>query len=194
MQQWEDSRLIAAFKLKPDDKVFEVLVNRYQRYAYAIALNYVKDETDATDVVQESFMRMLRSLHTFRGGSRFSTWLYSLVYFTSVDWIRKNRGPVFLQVDNIEEHYDEILHGEPIAGNLDQKIRAEYIEKALKLISEDNAMIIRLFYFMDQSLDEIGIIMNIPGKSAIKVRLFRARAAMKQILNDLLGGHAKESL
>jgi RNA polymerase sigma-70 factor (ECF subfamily) len=190
VEKWDDNRLIEACK-QPNAKAFAVLVDRYQNYAYAIALNYVKDKDDAEDIVQESFMKLVHSLKSFKGDSKFSTWLYSLVYFTSVDWIRKHRK---IQVSGTEEAHLEIPAGQSLTADLDKKIRGEYIQKALKLLPEDAAMILTLFYFMDQSLDEIALIMKIPGKSAIKVKLFRARAALKEQLDKLLDGKAKEYL
>lgn len=196
MKQWEDEQLVNALMRQPDERVFEVLVNRYQHYAYTIALNYVKNSADAEDVVQEAFLKLVHALHTFKGGSRFSTWFYSLVRFTAIDWMRKNDRPAFSRIDavNAGELHTTLHSGESLAAGLDRKIRSEYLHKALELLPEDDALILSLFYLMDQSLDETAAIMNVSGKSTIKVRLFRARAALKQQLDKLLDGKAKDNL
>jgi RNA polymerase sigma-70 factor (ECF subfamily) len=192
VEKWEDNRLIEACK-QPNTKAFSILVHRYQSYAYAIALNYVKDKDDAEDIVQESFVKVVQSLKSFKGDSKFSTWLYSLVYFTSVDWIRKHRKTQVSGFSANEDTYHEIPSRLSVSADLDKKIRAEYIQKALKLLPEDTSMILNLFYYMDQSLDEIAKIMN-TSENSMKVRLFRARAALKQQLDKLLDGKAKEHL
>ena len=87
----DDQGLVKAFS-NGDEQAFTELVCRYQKYAYNIALNCVKNDHDAEDIVQDCFLKMINSAQKFRLESKFSTWLYSLVYFTAIDWVRKKTG------------------------------------------------------------------------------------------------------
>jgi RNA polymerase sigma-70 factor (ECF subfamily) len=175
-----------------DEEAFAELVNRYKDYAYAIALNCVKNEHHAEDVVQEAFLKLIGSLKTFRKKSKFSTWLYSLVYFTAVDWLRKNTR---LKTEELNTEIDQTVQSEHISSAVvEGKIKNEYLQKALRLLTEDEATILSLFYFMNQSLNEIAVIMNIQNTNTIKTKLSRARSNLKQTLDILVKGNSKDML
>ena len=69
--------LLAAKAAAGDDHAFEQLVSRYEARIYRLACR-LTSETDAPDVLQETFLQVYRNLRTFRGDSRFSTWLYRI--------------------------------------------------------------------------------------------------------------------
>jgi RNA polymerase sigma-70 factor, ECF subfamily len=73
----EDRRLVDRAKAG-DVQAFEALVRRYERWVFTLALRMVGDRGDAEDVAQEVFLKAYRGLASFRGGSRFSTWLYAI--------------------------------------------------------------------------------------------------------------------
>ena len=70
--------------LKGDHAAFGILVDKYKRMVYTVALKIMDNAADAEDVAQESFVKAFRQLHTFEGKSKFSTWLYTIVYRTAV--------------------------------------------------------------------------------------------------------------
>jgi RNA polymerase sigma-70 factor, ECF subfamily len=73
----EDRRLVDRAKAG-DIRAFEALVRRYERWVFTLAFRMVGDRGDAEDVAQEVFLKAYRGLSGFRGGSRFSTWLYAI--------------------------------------------------------------------------------------------------------------------
>jgi RNA polymerase sigma-70 factor (ECF subfamily) len=73
----EDQRLVHRAKAG-DVGAFEALVRRYERWVFTLALRMVGNRGDAEDVAQEVFLKAYRGLPGFRGGSRFSTWLYAI--------------------------------------------------------------------------------------------------------------------
>jgi len=77
VERAEKSRLIAAI-VAGDTQLYRQLIRPYQRSVYFMSLSYMKDEKDAEDVAQEAFLRAFRSLRTFRGDSKFSTWLIKI--------------------------------------------------------------------------------------------------------------------
>ncbi len=75
-----------------DQRAFKLLVERYQRKVYAVALGMVKDKEEARDVAQEAFVKVYRYLDHFKGDASFYTWLYRITVNISIDAIRKKGG------------------------------------------------------------------------------------------------------
>ena len=173
-----------------NEKAFARLIIRYQSYVYAIALNYVTNKEDAEDIVQETFIKLISSLRSFKKDSKFSTWLYSIVYFTCIDWLRKRKGSKKYDLKGLEN-----LPSDDLSYNiLDKKTNAFYIQQAFKILTEEDSTILTLFYYMDQSLQEIASIMKISNINTMKVKLFRARKSLKTALDKLLRGNSQQLL
>jgi RNA polymerase sigma-70 factor (ECF subfamily) len=173
-----------------NEKAFARLIIRYQSYVYAIALNYVTNKEDAEDIVQETFIKLISSLKSFKKDSKFSTWLYSIVYFTCIDWLRKRKGSKKYDLKGLEN-----LPSDDLSYNiLDKKTNAFYIQQAFKILTEEDSTILTLFYYMDQSLQEIASIMKISNINTMKVKLFRARKSLKTALDKLLRGNSQQLL
>ena len=76
-----------------DERAFRLLVERYQKKVYAVALGMVKDREEAMDVVQEAFVKVHRSLDSFKADATFYTWLYRITVNVCIDVIRR-RGAI----------------------------------------------------------------------------------------------------
>ena len=90
----EQIDLLARRAQAGDRAALAALVQSQQRYVYSIALGVMKEPADAADMSQEAFVRLMRSLHTYRGETRFTTWLYRLVTNLCLDELRRRRGVV----------------------------------------------------------------------------------------------------
>ena len=75
--------------LSGDTQAYAVLVNRYQNYVFTLAMRMVKTREDAEEVAQDIFIKAYRALADFRGASKFSTWLYTIVNTTCITFLRK---------------------------------------------------------------------------------------------------------
>ncbi len=71
-----------------------MLVKRYEQYAFTLALRFVKNREDAHEVAQDAFLRAFRYLPDFRGEAKFSTWLYKIIYSTSLNFLRKQNPDI----------------------------------------------------------------------------------------------------
>src|SRR5690242_12608464 len=87
--EWTDEAAVAMAK-KGDTDAFRVLVDRHGRSAFRLAYRMTGNEQDAEDVVQESFLRALRQIHTFDGRASFRTWFYRIVANCALDTVRKS--------------------------------------------------------------------------------------------------------
>src|ERR1700752_2841316 len=122
------------------------LVKRHQRFVFTLAMRFAKGREDAEEIAQDCFIKAYRSLASFQGQAKFSTWLYSIVYTTAMTFLRKRRidtdsiddDEAFIQVENKPSAYDFY--------NVENKSRSFYLNQAIEQLLPDDAAIITLFY------------------------------------------------
>ena len=165
--------------LAGDHQAYALLVNRYQNYVFTLTLRMIKSREDAEEVAQDIFVKAYRSLADFRGASKFSTWLYTIVNTTCITFLRKKKLDVHsLDNEKVFEVADSQDSG--MRANLvEQKSRAAMVSNAIDLLSADDAQVITLFYKAEQSLEEVAQVLGVEVNTA-KVRLHRARARLKE--------------
>jgi len=176
--------------LAGDQSAYADLVKRHQRFVFTLAVRFMKTREDAEEVAQDCFVKAYRSLESFQGGSKFSTWLYSIVYTTAMTALRKKR----LDTDSIDDEntYIQIENtGGYDVNNVENKSRSFYLNQAIAQLLPDDATIITLFYKGEQSLEEIAQTMGMDAKT-VKVKLFRARQRLKDRLERNLKDEVKE--
>jgi RNA polymerase sigma-70 factor (ECF subfamily) len=165
--------------LRGDQQAYAEIVKRYQNFVFTIALRYTPNREDAEEIAQDCFIKAYRSLADFRGESKFTTWLYTIVTTTCLTFLRKKKLEVH-SLDNekvfeMAENQDSGMN----ANQVEQKSRVSMVNRAIALLSPDDAQIITLFYKGEQSLEEIAQIMHMEANT-VKVRLHRARQRLKE--------------
>ncbi len=165
--------------LSGDHQAYAGLVNRYQNYVFTLALRMVKNREDAEEVAQDIFIKAYKYLAEFRGASKFSSWLYTIVNNTCISFLRKKRLDVH-SLDNekvfeLADNQDSGLR----SNMIEQKSRIAMVNQAINLLNPDDATIITLFYKGEQTLDEIAQALGLETNTA-KVRLHRARTRLKE--------------
>lgn len=157
------------------------IVDKYKDTVFSIALKVLRNREDAEEISQETFVKAYKSIHSFRGDAKFSTWLFRITYNTCISEVRK-RKYVTSSLD--EERYlaetDEI----DLDGPLGEK-RAVYVKTALEKLEQEDYTLVVLYYFEDQSIEEISKVTKL-SESNVKVKLHRARKKLYHILNELL--------
>ena len=176
-----------------DQQAYALLVDRYQRYVFTITLRFLKTREDAEEVSQDVFIKVYRSLADFRGASKFSTWLYTIVNTTCITFLRKKRLETHsLDHEKVFEAADSIDSG--MRANLvEQKSRVAMVNQAIRLLNTDDAEILTLFYKGEQTLEEIASILSIEPNAA-KVRLHRARTRLKDKMETHFADEVKDLL
>lgn len=173
-----DNEIISSV-LQGDKNAFAELVTRYQNYVFTLTLRLIKNREDAEEVAQDVFIKAYRYLADFRGDSKFSTWLYTIVKTTSITFLRKKK--LAIQSLDDEKTFE-------VADSRDSGMRADHVEKksrvtmvnnAIALLSPDDAEVITLFYKAEQTLEEIAKILGLESNT-VKVRLHRARTRLKE--------------
>jgi RNA polymerase sigma-70 factor (ECF subfamily) len=167
------------------------LVKRHQRFVFTLAMRFAKSREDAEEIAQDCFVKTYRSLASFQGQSKFTTWLYSIVYTTAMTFLRKKRidtdsiddEGTFIQVESQASAYD--------VNNAENKSRSFYLNQAIAQLLPDDAAIITMFYKGELSLEEIAQALGMEANT-VKVKLFRARQRLKERLERNLKHEAKE--
>ncbi|MDB5032532.1 sigma-70 family RNA polymerase sigma factor [Mucilaginibacter sp.] len=177
--------------LAGDQSAYADLVKRHQRFVFTLAMRFTKNREDAEEVAQDCFIKAYRSLASFKQESKFSTWLYSIVYTTAMTSLRKKRvdttsiddEDTYIQIANTSSGYD--------VNNAENRSRSFYLNQAIAQLTPDDAIIITLFYKGEQSLEEIAQTLGIEANS-VKVKLFRARQRLKEKLERNLKHEVNE--
>ncbi|KYG78304.1 MULTISPECIES: RNA polymerase sigma factor [Roseivirga] len=173
-------------KVKQGDMVaFNALIDEYKAMAFTLALKLMKNREDAEEVAQDAFVKAYKNIGQFEGKSKFSTWLYTIVYNTALTRLRKKQ----LDIQDIDSHSVESSSAFSESGmewrNLQRDERSSYIKQALEQLVEEDQVVITLFYLNENSLAEICEITNWE-LSNVKVRLHRARKRLLIELEKLL--------
>jgi RNA polymerase sigma-70 factor (ECF subfamily) len=173
-----DNELISRV-LNGDQQAYAGLVSRYQSYVFTLALRMVKTREDAEEVAQDAFIKAYKYLADFKGASKFSTWLYTIVNNTAISFLRKKKVEIHsLDNEKVFEVADSKESGMG-ANMVEQKSKLAMVHEAIAMLNPDDAQIITLFYKAEQSLEEPAQILGIEINAA-KVRLYRARTRLKE--------------
>ena len=180
MEQKDDIYYIEKVKAGQTN-AFSYIVEKYQDIVFSIALKVLRNRDDAEEMAQESFIKVYKSLHTFKGTAKFSTWIYRITYNTCISEVRK-RKMNFTSTDDIE------IRDEDQELNLDgipEENRARVIKQALDQLPEDEYTLVLLYYFEEQSIEEISKVTGL-SESNTKVKLYRARKKLYTIISDIM--------
>lgn len=191
MSTGQNDNEIISKVLSGDQQAYAELVNRHKNYVFTLALRFTKNREDAEEVSQDIFIKAYRSLADFRGASKFSTWLYTIVNTTCITFLRKKKLETHsLDNEKIFEVADSQDSGMR-ANLIEQKSRSVMVTKAIAMLSPDDAEIITLFYKSEQTLEEIAQILGIEPNTA-KVRLHRARGRLKEKMETYFSEEVKD--
>lgn len=163
---------------------FATLVDRYKDLVFTLALKMLNNREEAEEIAQDTFIKVYNSLNKFKGESKFSTWIYKVTYNTCLDALKKKKKQQNVTyIEDFSEHQTKTL--ENILDSIDEKERNQAIQDCLEELPSDEAFLLTLYYFDDQSIEEIAKVMNI-STSNIKVKLFRTRKKLASILKNRL--------
>lgn len=159
---------------------YAILVEKYKSLAYTLALRIAKNHEDAEEIAQDSFLKAYNSLSSFKKESKFSTWLYKIIYNTAISRFRKKHIESYSLDDSpiqesIHEEYDDGLN------IMHLKERKKIIAQAISRLKEDEGVVMTLFYLSENNTKEIEEITGFTI-SNIKILLHRGR---KKLLFEL---------
>ena len=170
--------------LQGDTNAFGELVDRYQNFVFTVAIRIVKISEEAEEVAQDSFIKAFDSLSTFRGDSKFSTWLYRIVYHKSLDRVKKNNRHRTYEI-NEEITDDSLDHIENGLEFMLSEERTKLIKDCIDKLPAEDAAIISLYYFEEQTIREIAKVTDLTEDN-IKIKLYRSRKKLFSLLEGYI--------
>ena len=178
MKNISDQELIDSIK-SGNHSDYSVLVDRYKNKAFSMLKRMLRNEFDAEEVLQDSFFKAFRSLETFKGEAKFSTWFYRIVYNSALTKLSSKRRKIEQEMSSVEDHLD--LESNFNSIDAEKKNISELVNEMINLLPKKYSTIITLFYLNELTCEEIAETMNIT-LSNVKVLLHRARNAMRDVI------------
>jgi RNA polymerase sigma-70 factor (ECF subfamily) len=171
-----DEILLVEEILNGKKELFRLLVERYQQKVHAMGLSFFHNQEDAADFTQDVFIRSYRSLATFRGQARISTWLYRIAYNTAINSINRRKEYHSLADEPVTEKENPELHILRITAQ-------EAVRSAVAELPEKYRICVDLYFFYDCSIKEIEVITGFP-ENTIKSHVFRGKKLLRKKLVD----------
>jgi len=176
--QLTDETLIC-LALSGQQEAYTMLVHRHERLLRFVLRRYLTDEDTIREVVQDAFVRAFGALPGFRGDSKFSTWLTRIAISQAMNRLRSKRHAAWdaLEGTRLQREADEYSHEKA----LEKRETSQLLRRVIRQLGPNDATALELFYFREQSIEEIG---QITGWTAsnIKSRLSRARQRLQDAL------------
>ena len=166
--------------LDGDANAFSHLIDRYKDMVYTLAYKMMRNHEEAEELAQDAFVKAYQSLKSFRGSSKFSTWLYKITYNSAISRLRKNRPDQYSidESDYLANEYAETRNG---FEELVLAERKRMLNRSLKELDGEEEFLITLYYYEEKKLEEIADITGLT-KNNVKVKLFRARKRLLSLL------------
>jgi RNA polymerase sigma-70 factor (ECF subfamily) len=194
-----DAELVRLAKAGELD-AFEALTNRYEQRVFGLAMRMLRQEQDAEDVTQQTFLSVLENLVGFRGEASFSTWVLRIASHAALKTIRKRKGLNTVSLEEATEPSDDlnsIPHPEFIADwrqspelLVERNETRRLLDDALARLDEKHRLVFLLRDVEGFSIQETAEALDL-SEANVKVRLLRARLQLREELTRVLGDPAR---
>ncbi|MFY0603808.1 MAG: sigma-70 family RNA polymerase sigma factor [Flavobacteriaceae bacterium] len=179
-----DEELVYKIVETNNTHLFAVLYDRYASVVFNKCYGFSKSKEEAEDLSHDVFIRLFIKLRTFKGKSKFSTWLYSFTYNFCVNYVQRNdhkkKEKVTVVSDQIKENdtIDEIDDATLF------ELKAGKLAKAMEVIDPNDKVILLMKYQDDMSIKELSQVLEI-GESAVKMRIKRAKEKVVKVYHEI---------
>lgn len=169
-----------------DRRALTDLIKRYEKTVYNFSYKICRDSEKAENIMQETFLSMIRSLHQFDGNSKLSTWLYRIISNHCLMLARKLKSDKFVSIEDESSFYNEKETADwaniPYK-DVENKELKMILDEAIKKLSPEYRMIFLLRDVQGLSTEETVEITQL-STAAVKSRLHRARAFLRKEINE----------
>lgn len=179
-----------------DQEALRLLFRRHERPVYSLLYRMLSSKEDAEEALAEVFVKVWRGAANFRGGAKFTTWLYKIAANTARDCLRSRKTRQEVSVEDLTVNEATILErsatviGDPARTLLQAESKAQ-IANAMMGLSEEDRLLVTLYHFEEFEYEEISEITGISPDN-LKVRLFRARQRLKKLYAEQEKGENNE--
>ena len=169
-----------------DEEAFRSLVELHQSKVYHLLLGMLRNEDQAQELTQETFVKAWKGLSSFRGDSTVWTWLYRIAYYTALDYFRKQKREA--EILSFEEKGWELMgenDNEPLEVAI-RKDKEQALHKAMTRLSFAQRTVLILYYFQGLSYREIAAVTHRP-LGTIRADLHRGKEKLREIITKKWG-------
>jgi len=183
----EDIQLVARAR-SGDERAFRALLEKYERAVFSICLRMVRNRDEATDLSQESFIKVFGSLDRYNPAFAFSSWLFKITSNLCIDHLRKRRITTTPMDEPIDGEQGEIQRQYASPGpapdeTFSRNEKMQKLDAGIAALPEHYRIMLVLRHQEDMSYEEIANSLSIP-LGTVKARIHRAREMLKRILED----------
>jgi RNA polymerase sigma factor (sigma-70 family) len=184
-----EAQLVSKLKNK-DSKAERSLFEEYGAQMKAVCGLYVKTDAEKEDLLQESFIKIFKSIHEFEEKGVIRAWMRRIVVNTCLNYVTRDKYRNNVKNQDAYELADELIdtkeeNNDSELDHLIEMIDGEKIHESIANLKEDHKVVFCLYYLDDWSHKAIAAKLNI-SEGASKVRLLRAKEALKKILTHTL--------
>lgn len=177
----EEKQLISHLQnSKTRAKAFETLVDLYQRRLYWHIRRIVISHDDTDDVLQETFIKIFRSIENFRGESSLFSWLYRIATNQALDFLKRRANERNCSIEDVQ--YDRCSHLEADAYFEGDEIQLKF-QKAIASLPEKQQLVFNMKYFQELKYEEISEILE-TSVGALKASYHHAVQKIKSYLEN----------
>jgi RNA polymerase sigma-70 factor (ECF subfamily) len=182
-----ETELIQQLK-RGEEAAFRSIVDQWKDMVYNTVLGIVQNETESEDITQDVFIKVFENISSFKGDSKFSTWLYRIATTTALDHLRSKKrkkrfGFLFSITTNEENESDQIPDFQHPGVKLDNKERSKVLFKAIDKLPDNQKAAYTLNKLEGLSYREISDVLHI-SVSAVESLLSRAGGNLRKQLED----------
>ncbi|GAC1516007.1 MAG: sigma-70 family RNA polymerase sigma factor [Gemmatimonadaceae bacterium] len=184
---------VVALARQGREAAFRELVRRYERPVFSIVLRLVRDRELAEDLAQQTFIKVLNHLESYRPEFKLSSWLFKIANNVAIDHLRRRRLPTVsldgapnaaTAIEVEATAFDVAGAGESALEELEAKELGSAIEKAIASLRPDYRSCIMLRHVEGRSYEEIAATLELP-LGTVKTYIHRARQALREALGHL---------
>jgi RNA polymerase sigma-70 factor (ECF subfamily) len=174
--------------LNGDPLAFETIMRRHNRLLFRTAYGVLRNHAETEDALQEAYVRAWRSLHTFRGSAKLSTWLARIVLNESLGRARRHRPQVIsldIALDSTEAHAQEWLEDDPNTRPEHVAMRSEVrqlVRRKIDSLPQAFRTVFVLRGIEELSVAEAALALDVP-RATVRTRYFRARGLLRESLS-----------
>ncbi len=184
MESKSDAQLVINY-VNGDEQSLEVLIQRYLNAVYRFVYGYIKNEQDAQDITQETFVRAWRNIKKFDCEKNFKTWIFSIAKHASIDVLKKKKAVAFSAFEDEDGEnplWEMLADMTPLASAVsEQKGIMDILNRAIELLSPAYNRVFSLRYREDMTFSKISEVLHEP-LDTVRSRHRRGLRLLKTIL------------
>ncbi|WPP50915.1 RNA polymerase sigma factor [Catalinimonas niigatensis] len=174
----DDEGLALRLKETGDQRYFAELMRRHERKILKKCKSYVKQDEASEDLMQEVMIKLFLRIKDFRSEAKFSTWLFTIIHSTCIDYLRKHKKNVHSIIT--EKLSDEVAEIVDTEEEVTEAMSEKILEELLNHMTPEEKMLLLLKYKEKHQIKDIQLTLNL-SESAVKMRLKRAKEKINKL-------------